>query len=410
MTESGLRITISALAALALMATARAAPLEKKIIEFGWDVPDTAYIREHIRDMERLPFDGVVLRMYGTRDGERVDGYTVFRKEAWQRGWFAQCAEDLCAVEFRTLTDNFILAWTTPGTVDWFSDDDWRAVCSNIATLAWVAKAGRLKGICFDPEPYGEHNPWQYDKQPHAAQYTFEQYRAQVRKRGAQFMGGIAAEYPEVTVLMLFGASIVGGALTEGDPAEALKGECYGLLPFFIDWMLDALPASAVIVDGCEPGYYMEQRAAFLEAYHRMKQSALAVISPENRAKYQTQVLAGFGLYPDRNWNQPAWGWHPDEPTKNYYTPEEFKQNLTNAVEVSDRYVWVYTEALNWWTGKDVPPGYAEAIREVREAPARAMLAVLVARREVPAEQLVAYLPVEWKFRKDDANAGASEG
>ena len=136
-------VGVAVLAALALAAEgAAAAPLDKRIIEFGWDVPDTASVRAHIRDMEKLPFDGCVLRMYGTHDGEKVDGYTVFRKEAWTRGWFEQCAADLRATEFRTLTDNFLLMWTTPGTPDWFSDDDWRAVCNNIGILAWVAKEG----------------------------------------------------------------------------------------------------------------------------------------------------------------------------------------------------------------------------------------------------------------------------
>jgi len=406
-----LRIMAGALvASVALAAGAWAQPLPKKIIEFGWDVPDTAYLREHIRDMEKLPFDGVVLRMHGARDGEKVDGYTVFRKEAWQRSWFEQCAADLRATTFSRFTDNFLLAWTTPGTPDWFSDEDWRAVTNNIAILAWVARQGGLKGICFDPEPYGEHSPWAYADQPQAERYTWNEYRAQVRKRGAEFIRAIAAEYPDVTVLMLFGGSIVGGALEQADPVEALATEGYGLLPSFIDGMLDALPPDALIVDGCEPGYYMEQRAAFLEAYHRMKQQVLAVISPQNWDKYRTQVSAGFGLYPDRSWRDEKWGWHVDDPSKNYYTPAEFEDNLGNAVEVADRYVWVYTEALNWWTGKDVPPAYEQAIREVRLAPKLKELATLVVKHQAPAEQLVAYLPLVWKFHQDDEGRAAGKG
>jgi hypothetical protein len=408
---SPLRIIVWVITLVILLAAAAwCGPLPKKIVEFGWDVPDTAYLREHIRDMEKRPFDGVVLRMYGTRNGEKVDGYTVFRKEVWQREWFDQCAQDLRATRFRQFTDNFILMWTTPGTPDWFSDADWRAVCNNIGIQAWVAKQGRLKGICFDPEPYGEHNPWDYAEQPRAAQYTFDQYRVQARKRGAEFMRAIAAEYPDITLLMLFGGSIVGGALHEFDPVEALKDEGYGLLPFFIDGMLDELPKDAFIIDGCEPGYYMEERSAFLEAYLRMKQRVLAVISPENHDTYRARVLAGFGLYPDRAWRDEGWGWHVDDPSKNYYTPEEFRENLGNAVDVSDRYVWVYTEAVNWWTGKDLPPGYEDAIWRVRLAPKVEELALLVRQRSVPASELVAYLPLEWKFRKDDANQGVAEG
>src|SRR3954451_1301335 len=33
------------------------AGVRKKVIEFGWDEPDTAFLRKHIARMERTPFD-----------------------------------------------------------------------------------------------------------------------------------------------------------------------------------------------------------------------------------------------------------------------------------------------------------------------------------------------------------------
>ncbi|HIE03634.1 MAG TPA: hypothetical protein EYP61_02620 [Candidatus Latescibacteria bacterium] len=38
----------------------------KKLVEYGWDVPSPAFVRRHIRKMERLPFDGIVLRLRDT--------------------------------------------------------------------------------------------------------------------------------------------------------------------------------------------------------------------------------------------------------------------------------------------------------------------------------------------------------
>ena len=35
----------------------------KKLIEFGWDIPDTAFLRRHIQRMETRPFDGVIFRI-----------------------------------------------------------------------------------------------------------------------------------------------------------------------------------------------------------------------------------------------------------------------------------------------------------------------------------------------------------
>jgi hypothetical protein len=36
--------------------------LPKKIIEYGWDVPYPGFIRDHIREMEKRPFEGILFR------------------------------------------------------------------------------------------------------------------------------------------------------------------------------------------------------------------------------------------------------------------------------------------------------------------------------------------------------------
>ncbi|MBU0608030.1 MAG: hypothetical protein KKI08_09075, partial [Armatimonadetes bacterium] len=54
------------MALLLLMATtlALAAPTTlapgKKLIEWGWDEPGPAFMREHCQDMDRMGFDGVI--------------------------------------------------------------------------------------------------------------------------------------------------------------------------------------------------------------------------------------------------------------------------------------------------------------------------------------------------------------
>jgi hypothetical protein len=59
----------AALLALLLpaLASAQQYPLAKKVIEYGWDVPTPEYVRDHIRDMEKRPFDGLMMRRSGTR-------------------------------------------------------------------------------------------------------------------------------------------------------------------------------------------------------------------------------------------------------------------------------------------------------------------------------------------------------
>ena len=35
----------------------------KRLIEFGWDEPDTAFLRGHLAELERTPFDGCVFHV-----------------------------------------------------------------------------------------------------------------------------------------------------------------------------------------------------------------------------------------------------------------------------------------------------------------------------------------------------------
>src|SRR5438128_7026362 len=58
----------------------------KRLIEFGWDEPDTRFMREHIAEMERTPFDGCVFHLlYTEPNGSRGN----FMWEAWGKRSFS---------------------------------------------------------------------------------------------------------------------------------------------------------------------------------------------------------------------------------------------------------------------------------------------------------------------------------
>ena len=42
---------------VALCLVCASANAAKKLIEYGWDVPDTAFVRQHVAEMEKVPFD-----------------------------------------------------------------------------------------------------------------------------------------------------------------------------------------------------------------------------------------------------------------------------------------------------------------------------------------------------------------
>jgi len=58
--------------------------------------------------------------------------------------------------------------------------------------------------------------------------------------------------------------------------------------------------------------------------------------------------------------------------SKNFYTPEAFEATLRKALEVSDEYVWIYSDLKpQWWTAegkpKNIHPAYLEAMRNARK-------------------------------------------
>src|SRR5205823_14115198 len=111
-------MTIRTLAIL-LVLTSFARAGNKKLIEFGWDEPDTAFMRQHIAEMEKRPFDGTVF--------EIAAGKVRFINEAWGKRKFseaelAQSIDDLKATHFHRFTENFLRFDVTPGDVDWFDD------------------------------------------------------------------------------------------------------------------------------------------------------------------------------------------------------------------------------------------------------------------------------------------------
>jgi len=350
-----------ALAVLACvdMGPAQQPPIRKKLIEYGWDVRTPAYVREHIREMEELPFDGLIMRM--------AVGGRVFAKGQWSDDQVTEDFGHLEGIEWGTFTDNFIIMYAA-SEMDWFSDEDWEAVCHNVGLTARAAQLGRCKGLCFDAEPYGS-NPWDYPAQAHADEKSFAEYEAQVRKRGAEFMKAITGEMPEVVVHTFFLLGYFGDLWNMDDleaRAEKLSTKHYALYPAFINGMLDAAGPGVIITDGNESAYYYQDSASFYRAYHAIRQSALSMVAPENLAKYQTQVQASQALYVDHLLNL-----RTQKYLSAYLEPEEqskwFEHNVYYALTTSDEYVWLYSERMNWWTNENIPPGLEEAVRSGRE-------------------------------------------
>lgn len=338
----------------------------KKLIEFGWDEPDTAFMRRHIGQMEQTPFDGVVFHINAvTPDGRPED----FLWHSWGRRAFtdaelAPALADLQATPSQCFTDNFLRFNTSPGNVDWF--DDFSAILSNARMAARIAHGGRTAGILFDTEQY--HAPlFDYRKQRDAATRPWEAYADQVRRRGREVMEAFQEGFPDLSILLTFGYGVPW--LEMRHRAVSLEGCEYGLLAPFLDGMVDGATGRTRLIDGYEPAYFHNKDLGKFASAHRMLTSdVLRIVATP--ARYKRILSIGFGLFLDYSPEKRAW--NGVDGGQNYYTPEEFEASVRAALEAADEYVWIYSEAPRWWSVEggpvNLPVGYADALRRARAA------------------------------------------
>ena len=340
----------------------RVAP--KKLIEYGWDAPTPNFFRQHIRQMEQHPFDGVILKLNA--------GKEVFKKTAYPNAAFTQDRRDLAATKSSRLTDNFVVMWSgMDAGWDWFNNADWAAASKNIQNFAKTAKAGGFRGIAFDSEPYTS-NPWKYRQQPQQQSKTFAQYQQQVRKRGAQFMQTLQTTQPGTQVLT-FGLlswlkDLSAAPTTKTKLQQQLANHDYGLWPAFINGMLDVARPGVAIIDGNEWAYYYYKADWFDATRNAIFNKARIFVAPSNSGKYDKYVKLGQSVYSDLVLDlfpDPLKDPRAGKTTQHFLSPADrlrlLEHNLYHSLRTTDRYTWFYSESADWWQNR-IPTGAEAAI------------------------------------------------
>jgi hypothetical protein len=339
-----------------------AAETDKKLIEFGWDEPGTAFLTTNLQSMARTPFDGCVCHAeYKAQDGS----HGSFTWEAWGTWAFSDADLSEAFADLKSLRPgkfkwNFLRFNTTPARLDWF--DDYTAVVANAGLAARLARAGNCPGILFDIEQY-EGPLFDYRKQKDAAHKSWELYASQARTRGREVMQAFQSNFPELRIFLTFGYSL---PWSETDYGKKSLAECrYGLLAPFLDGLVEAAQAGTQLIDGYEISYGYKSAAQFSNARKTVRQDLVPIVRDAD--KYRAVGRLAFGLWLDRDWR--TRGWDPTDVSKNYFSPEEFAISATAALDECDEFVWIYTESPRWWSPEPnpkaaVPEAYSEALRK----------------------------------------------
>jgi hypothetical protein len=357
------------LAFFALVLVAAVAAAEPRLVSYGWGTPDTAWVRAHWREMERLPFDGTGIAVAvhrrawaaGDTSTRNAFGWHVFGPTAFRPAAFAAAAEDLRAPRWERVRHDFLAVAVSSVVADrgfsWLDDRRWRSVRGNWKVALGLARRGRLRGLLLDPEHYGAryfHHPTMAGR----AAASFDAYRAAVRARGRD-LGAVAARIlPGATVLALYGHTLA----LDDQRRGALPTAEYGLYPAFLDGLLEGGAERLTLVDGYEFAYGFRAPAEFEAARRAITVDAVALSAVPDR--YRAGVRVGFGLWLDR-----GGAWSTTDLADNYFSPDALRTALAAALATTDAYVWLYSQQPRFFPPRDVPSAYLDVIAAAQGFP-----------------------------------------
>ena len=340
----------------------------KKLIGWGTDVAYPSKVQNNIRKIEELPLDGIVLSNFrGEKNGREFSfDWECFGKQKFERRHLDSMIRLLGNIRFERFTDNFLRFNLQPYNFDWF--EDFSAPVHNALLWASVAKEVGAKGWKFDLEDY-QDKMFVYARQKYADRKSFAEYATQVRLRGRQMMEAIQEGFPDIVLLLSLAHSYVNRTPQASQKLSSLSS--YGLLPAFVNGLLDAAGPRVRMIDGQEQAYGYVTPEEYFRGYHDIRQRALELVPPDLWGKYRDKMEAGVAIFANLQLavnRTTTRYWVP-----HYLEPDErlrlFEQNVYHALQTTDEYAWLYSEHMGWWeSGHPVPTpaGALDAIRAAR--------------------------------------------
>ncbi len=314
-----------------------------RLIEWGWDTPRLQEIATVLPRAQVLPFDGLVLDVATPLDGRGLS-WQLFSQQSFTAATVQDLTAEYGDLAWGRLTDNFLRLTLYPTDLDLLGD--WQITLANLEQWADLTHALGFRGIMFDVEQYGESrlfaDPQTGNPDEDYAQLAF--------RRGEAVMDALEVGYPGLTVMFTYFLTI--------DLSINAHPERYRLLIPFLEGMLAAADADTTLIDGYEQSYIFNSEAQFRAARDQIETVRLQ-FSPISRLDHPVQV--GFGL-----WIDPVCGAGGLPPEGCGFTPAAFAAALDYAATYSDRYVWVYSQHLNWYTSEGIPPQWWQLIDTLR--------------------------------------------
>jgi len=307
-----------------------------KIIEFGWDYPDVTQLTNRLDSMQNTSFDGIcfslqrnIMEAFDT--SLKKDSYFQFKK--------------LPSLRWGKYSSNFIIlkGFSRTGG-NWFNDLAWRNIRANMTNLSKAMKTGNLSGILFDPEYYYDNklfNPWTFSSQQYPGK-TLAEVQHRVKQRGQQFISSLQSVKKSFNFISVWIASLIG----QEKKYTPLDKTRHILLISFIEGILGVKNNDVTITDGDEYAYWNVKPSQFLEAKNILKKTMLELLNSERPKKEAKNIEIAQPVFYD--------GLLATSPSFDKGLARDVKwrwlnENIKFAIASSDKYVWLYSERLNWW-------------------------------------------------------------
>ncbi len=293
------------------------APLSA-LIEYGDDAPTPAWARDHAREMQSRPFEGVALRCEG--------GAALFTHQPLKAGAFASDSKALREFQGGKLRANFLIVemgrergWSFENA------SDVRAMEENARLYGQLIRAGHLRGVLFSERPWGVDVPWIKSERDG----DLGALQGASRQAGMRFFRALQSEMVPVEMLLVTGKN---------------RGDANDVLPDFLTGALEVARLQDTIIDGDGLSFDYTSGESLLLSYNRRRSRGWKGLPPELRPKFQLVARAASGAYAE--WNYHAGGdspWPADNPTA------WLEHNLYYALSTSDDYVWLWSGVYDWW-------------------------------------------------------------
>lgn len=379
----------------------------KKVISFGWDMPDATEFTEHAPALQKAGLDGVVINFSRKNFGPNPGGQDDVKDMRyywihWDRVTLDQIQHNIDAlkeVDFGRLKHNFLSMYPSSnatgnspaqffvwdkekydttrfkllrpgkaGEIERWPDDPRQyleAFKHNMVLAARICRELGMAGFCIDQETYGSdgvgpmYHPWPME----VFGEDLDTLRARMRKNVAEVFRAVCEQYPQIQILLIPGGRYV-----------PVYDHHDGLVKAFTDGILMGLGPEASVHDGQEKAYDISLHKRFVALKQETRAAGLKYSDVPDL--YRQRMKYSFGIWMDYRSGSYG-GWYED-PYLNHHTDRDFGDALHHSLYESDGYVWIYTEKAIMWPAAwrkvkhpDIKPNvlepYYEAIRGCRK-------------------------------------------